>query len=157
MLKSRFPRTTPVIIFGVASTTLTGDIATDITNGHLQTVVRADPDCRRFVYTGSLAASFWLDAYHPTGAGYDQIGKMAAAEFVYGPTRTALIDAVRGFLRPQLLGRPTMRNLITGGDFTTNPWQRGTSFAAVANGTYTADRWRSRRRSGSRHGRYGGW
>jgi hypothetical protein len=33
------------------------------------------------------------------------------------------------------------RNLIIGGDFTTNPWQRGTSFAAAANGAYTADRW----------------
>jgi len=30
------------------------------------------------------------------------------------------------------------RNLIIGGDFTTNPWQRGTSFTAIG---YTADRW----------------
>ena len=34
------------------------------------------------------------------------------------------------------------KNKIMGGDFTVNPWQRGTSFAAAANGTYTADRWR---------------
>ena len=34
------------------------------------------------------------------------------------------------------------RNLIDGGDFTTNPWQRGTSFTSIANTlTYTADRW----------------
>lgn len=34
------------------------------------------------------------------------------------------------------------RNVIDGGDFTTNPWQRGTSFSAIANTlTYTADRW----------------
>ena len=34
------------------------------------------------------------------------------------------------------------RNLIEGGDFTTNPWIRGTSFTAIANtNTYTADRW----------------
>lgn len=33
------------------------------------------------------------------------------------------------------------RNMIEGGDFTTNPWQRGTSFTAIANTlTYTADR-----------------
>lgn len=33
------------------------------------------------------------------------------------------------------------RNIIDGGDFTTNPWQRGTSFTAIANTlTYTADR-----------------
>ena len=33
------------------------------------------------------------------------------------------------------------RNKIIGGDFTTNPWQRGTSFAAIANAAYSADRW----------------
>ncbi|MCX8016417.1 MAG: hypothetical protein N2690_00745, partial [Rhodocyclaceae bacterium] len=33
------------------------------------------------------------------------------------------------------------RNKIIGGDFTTNPWQRGTSFTNVAGGLYTADRW----------------
>jgi len=34
------------------------------------------------------------------------------------------------------------RNAIDGGDFTINPWQRGTSFSAIANTlTYTADRW----------------
>ena len=33
------------------------------------------------------------------------------------------------------------RNTIDGGDFTTNPWQRGTTFSAIANTlTYTADR-----------------
>jgi hypothetical protein len=33
------------------------------------------------------------------------------------------------------------RNIIDGGDFTINPWQRGTSFAGIANTlTYTADR-----------------
>jgi len=33
------------------------------------------------------------------------------------------------------------KNRIIGGDFTTNPWQRGTSFAAIASGAYFADRW----------------
>ena len=33
------------------------------------------------------------------------------------------------------------KNRIIGGDFTTNPWQRGTSFAAIANSGYSADRW----------------
>jgi hypothetical protein len=33
------------------------------------------------------------------------------------------------------------RNIIDGGDFTTNPWQRGTSFTGITNTiTYTADR-----------------
>lgn len=34
------------------------------------------------------------------------------------------------------------KNRIIGGDFTTNPWQRGTSFAGVSNTSiYAADRW----------------
>lgn len=38
-------------------------------------------------------------------------------------------------------GSGGLRNLLIGGDFGTNPWQRGTSFAAIANtATYTADR-----------------
>lgn len=32
------------------------------------------------------------------------------------------------------------RNKIIGGDFTVNPWQRGTSFTSTASGAYTADR-----------------
>lgn len=32
------------------------------------------------------------------------------------------------------------RNYIIGGDFSTNPWQRGTSFAGVSSTVYTADR-----------------
>ena len=32
------------------------------------------------------------------------------------------------------------RNKIIGGDFTTNPWQRGTSFTALADNAYCADR-----------------
>ena len=35
---------------------------------------------------------------------------------------------------------PTNKNLIIGGDFTTNPWQRGTSFASPASNDYAADR-----------------
>jgi hypothetical protein len=34
------------------------------------------------------------------------------------------------------------RNILDGGDFTTNPWQRGTSFTGITNSvTYGADRW----------------
>lgn len=33
------------------------------------------------------------------------------------------------------------KNKIIGGDFSTNPWQRGTSFVAVGANAYTADRW----------------
>ena len=32
------------------------------------------------------------------------------------------------------------KNLLIGGDFTTNPWQRGTTFNGIASGAYSADR-----------------
>lgn len=38
-------------------------------------------------------------------------------------------------------GSVNFRNKIIGGDFSLNPWQRGTSFAAHVTGTYGADRW----------------
>lgn len=33
------------------------------------------------------------------------------------------------------------KNKIIGGDFSLNPWQRGTSFASIASASYCADRW----------------
>lgn len=39
------------------------------------------------------------------------------------------------------VGIKNFKNKIIGGDFTSNPWVRGTTFAAVASGAYTADRW----------------
>jgi hypothetical protein len=38
--------------------------------------------------------------------------------------------------------RPGFKNRIIGGDFSTNPWQRGTTFTGIADGSYHADRWR---------------
>lgn len=41
-----------------------------------------------------------------------------------------------------VVASPAFKNLIIGGDFTTNPWQRGTSFAGLTGSkVYTADRW----------------
>jgi len=37
----------------------------------------------------------------------------------------------------------TAKNIVIGGDFSLNPWQRGTSFAAIATTTYCADRFRT--------------
>jgi len=39
------------------------------------------------------------------------------------------------------------RNKIMGGNFSTNPWQRGTSFTNPANDAYSADRWKVARSS----------
>jgi hypothetical protein len=45
------------------------------------------------------------------------------------------------YLNAQLQPIANFRNLLDGGDFTVNPWQRGTSFSAISNTlTYTADR-----------------
>ena len=52
-----------------------------------------------------------------------------------------LTEAVKT-LNTEIDDRITTNNLIVGGDFTINPWQRGTSFTGVTSGTYTADRWK---------------
>lgn len=59
-------------------------------------------------------------------------------------TSKLLIGLLGAAGAPQLSANllANFRNVIDGGDFTTNPWQRGTSFSAIANTlTYTADRW----------------
>ena len=40
----------------------------------------------------------------------------------------------------QIATRSGRKNLIIGGNFDTNPWQRGTAFTGVTNNDYTADR-----------------
>jgi hypothetical protein len=56
-----------------------------------------------------------------------------------GYNATATISVAAGTGGPQTAN---FRNLLDGGDFTVNPWQRGTSFSGIAATlTYTADRW----------------
>jgi hypothetical protein len=63
---------------------------------------------------------------------------------------------------PTFTGTPTIpnvngsyfgayRNKIIGGDFGNNPWVRGTSFAAIADGAYSADRWKYNKTSAAVH------
>jgi hypothetical protein len=58
-----------------------------------------------------------------------------------GPGAFTQLDATSGSV--------FRKNAIINGDF--NIWQRGTSFAAVANGDYTADRWRYANTSAAVH------
>jgi hypothetical protein len=59
--------------------------------------------------------------------------------YIYGWWKT--IGSTGQAVQPNLLAN--FRNMIDGGDFTTNPWQRGTSQAAdiTSTLTYAADRW----------------
>lgn len=54
----------------------------------------------------------------------------AVALAILTPTNTSFPGSLLG----------SQRNVIIGGDFTTNPWQRGVTFTAAANGIYSADR-----------------
>jgi Carbohydrate esterase, sialic acid-specific acetylesterase len=139
--QSWFPRATPVMLFGLAPTTISGNVRSDITNAYLQTIGRNDLDVRIFIYPGTFGAPQWEDTLHMTAEGYNRAGKMAANEFVYGPGRNILIDPVTGYIRSNVIGRATFRNLIIGGDFTTNAWQRGTTFTSLGSTLYSADRW----------------
>jgi hypothetical protein len=58
---------------------------------------------------------------------------------------TSLTQAYIGIDSPTNIATPMQniyrKNLVIGGNFQINPWQRGTSFTSVADQTYTADRW----------------
>lgn len=134
-----FPRATPVTIFGVAPSTISGSIITDTTNATLQAVVRSEPDVRRMVYTGTLGAAYWADTLHPNGPGFLALGQMGANAALHGETHLPMLSPLTGGLNNGSTGRPAFRNLLRGGDFTMNPWRNGTSFSSVANGTTIVD------------------
>lgn len=75
-----------------------------------------------------------------TGAGTGTVTSITAGQ---GITLTPSPITTTGSVALTVL--PINPNTIIGGNFDTNPWQRGTSFTSVANGTYTADRftWRT--------------
>lgn len=54
------------------------------------------------------------------------------AEFLYDGTNFQLLNPANPI--------PSQQNIIIGGNFTTNPWQRNTTFTSPSDATYTADR-----------------
>lgn len=72
------------------------------------------------------------DAWTSMQFGADALadGSVTTAKLAEGAVEGAITASLGGF-----------RNKLIGGDFTTNPWQRGTSFTAPASASYTADRW----------------
>lgn len=82
-----FPAETPITIFGVAPTTISGDAQSDKQNLRLMTIAAADPDRRKFFYTGVLTGASWADTLHLTGQGYYSAGAMAARLSLQGRGR----------------------------------------------------------------------
>src|SRR6185295_9462118 len=139
--QSWFPSYTPVIMYGIAPTSISTLPYSDTTNSKLQMAARQNSDVRRFVYTAVLGSSIWLDTLHFNGVGHFSAANLAVSAYLNGDTHLPSVDPVSGSLRPSVLGRASNRNLILGGDFTTNRWSFGTSFVAAANGTAIADNW----------------
>lgn len=135
-----YPRGTPVIVFGLASTSQSTDPKSDVSNSKLMEAVRAEGSVRRFVHTDLLESTYWADTLHPNAAGFFIAGQMASNAWM-SMSATPATNNVTKFLAPQAIGRPAQRNLIVGGDFMTNRWRYGTSFAAAADGLQIADNW----------------
>ena len=95
--------------------------------------VYPDPNLTGFTGTGS-------DLNYLSGANPGQVvaSKAVVADGAKSVTGFTSIGTSDGNISPH----SGLKNLIIGGDFATNPWQRGTNFSSVANGAYTADRWR---------------
>jgi hypothetical protein len=87
-----------------------------------------------------------LDAFNTLTPAADKVpyftGTDTAALADFTASGRALVAAASADAQRALLSADRgMKNLIVGGDFTTNPWQRGTSFTALANGQFCADAW----------------
>lgn len=73
----------------------------------------------------------------PDTTGYEQF--LADTD----PAQAAALPETIALTSMQIAGMDpsNFKNAVIGGDFTTNPWQRGTSFSSISNTlTYTADR-----------------
>ena len=59
-------------------------------------------------------------------------------------TELGYVSGVTSAIQTQIDGIESggIPNVLSGGNFDTNPWQRGTSFTGVASGDLTADQWR---------------
>lgn len=151
-----FPTNTPVVVFSIAPSSVAGQGGTpisvaavndDIVNLNLARIVQNERDTRMLVYpshlTGTAGGTYWdASGLHPKGIGYYAYGRAAARQFWEQNTNVALVDPIRKILRGNVFGRPTHRNLITGGDFTVAPWQRNTSVAGGAGASFFfGDRW----------------
>jgi hypothetical protein len=116
---SWFPQETPVLIFGIAPTSISGDVGSNKVNNYLQAIVGADSDKRKFVYTGALsAAGYWVDTLHMTGQGYYSAGAMASGAFLNGVGRASfqgvILDPVTGFMTIGYPVTPDARVTISG-------------------------------------------
>lgn len=114
---SWFPQETPVIVHGIANSTIVASLGGGIpanydkVNDLLIGVVNADPDKRRFVYAASLSSAAYWDAGnigHMTGQGYFSAGKMSADVFLNGPGRNSLPNIIVDPFSGQIvMGNPT--------------------------------------------------
>lgn len=115
---SWFPAETPIIVHGIAPTSISGDSGSDKVNNYLQAIVGVDSDKRRFIYPGSLPAADWLDTLHMTGGGYFSDGAMTASALLNGPGRSVFqgvyVDPVTGFVNIGTAGTPDARVTISG-------------------------------------------
>lgn len=88
---SWFPRETPMLLFGIASTAIEGAAEYDQMNKLLIQVVNSDPDKRRYIYPAAFPASpYWTGTNHLSGAGQFSVGAEAANVFLNGPGRGSL-------------------------------------------------------------------
>ena len=100
----------------------------DLTQGPIQdsTLFITDDGTNTNSATAADVANFAKDKILPEANSYADTKKSEAIEESKEYTNKLLLND----------------NLIIGGDFSTNPWQRGTSFKSIGNNTYTADRFR---------------
>jgi len=133
---------------GVAYAIVTGDRAKLITISNAAAVAVTLPQA------GANFPAGWYCDVQNRGAGAvtitpatSTIDGVASLVLTQGQGCRIFSDGVNYFTQRGLAASTAsgggFRNLIIGGDFTTNPWQRATSFTSISNAAYCADRWRN--------------
>jgi hypothetical protein len=90
-----------------------------------------------------IVANKWATLYNSQSAPASGIWVDAFDDIDEGPLNVVLQEINEKI--PENMADLTFsyRNAVIGGDFGTNPWQRGTTFAAIASAAYHADCWRT--------------
>jgi|GEM_PF-6161916 len=86
-----FPRTTPIVVFGISGEAQTGVAAYGYFETNLMACVAADPAQRMYLRTAGFPQEYWdPEAYylHMFSRGYNMMGKTAARFFLYDRARS---------------------------------------------------------------------
>jgi lysophospholipase L1-like esterase len=134
-----FPVTTPMVLFAIASNLSSGFAVwdRDALNAAIEGAVRDEPDVRTLVNPNQIGAANYSDGLHPTAAGYNMVGTMAANCILRGFGRKPSV-----VVHPASISAAAESNIIINGDHEISEENLSTAVTGITSTTsYVTDQW----------------